>query len=179
MTVSVTVQPMGSWPAPAVAALSELSDAVYPPRESGEWEGSSIEWSRPEWGVRVLDDQGRLVSYAGLQLRDAAHDANDVLIGGVGGVKTHPDFRGRGHAGLAMRATVDFFVENAAHFGLLVCAERLIPYYEQLGWQLFHGDLVTLQRGEPAVFIFNRVMVVDAGGPAPRDGVIDLHGPPW
>lgn len=179
MTTSVSIEPMASWSSTERDALSELSDSVYPPAETGQWEGSFIEWSRPEWGVSVMDDEGRLVSYAGLHLRDATHDGKGVVIGGVGGVKTHPGHRGRGHAGLAMGAAVNFFIANGANFGLLVCAERLIPYYQRLGWQVFHGDLLTIQHGEPAVFTFNRVMVIDAGGAAPREGVIDLKGPPW
>ena len=92
---------------------------------------------------------------------------------------THPNHRGQGYAQLAMSAAVDFFAEHQADFGLLVCEKHLIPYYERLGWFLFEGELVTLQHGEPEVFSFNRAMLIDVAGAAPRDGIIDLNGPPW
>lgn len=179
MSGAVTVERMASWDESSLDERAELSKAVYPPEQAGDWPGRHIEWSRPEWGVAVRDHEGRLVSFAALQLREATHDGADVVIGGVGGVMTHPDHRGRGHAQTAMRAALDFFAANRADFGLLVCEDGLIPYYQRLGWSVFEGELVTLQNGQPAVFSFNRVMVKDVAGAAPREGVIDLHGPPW
>jgi aminoglycoside 2'-N-acetyltransferase I len=179
MSDPVTVERMAAWDESSLDERAELSKAVYPPDEAADWPGRHIEWSRPEWGVAVRDEEGRLISYAALQLREATHDGADVVIGGVGGVMTHPDRRGQGYAGVAMQAAADFFAANGADFGLLVCEDRLIPYYRRLGWEVFQGEVVTLQHGEPTVFSFNRVMVKDVAATAPRQGVIDLHGPPW
>lgn len=179
MSGAATVRRMTSWDDASLDERAELSRAVYPPEEAAAWPGRHIEWSNPEWGVAVRDDEGRLVSFAALHLRDSTHDGAAVVIGGVGGVMTHPDHRGQGYAQLAMSAAVDFFATQRADFGLLVCEKQLIPYYERLGWVVFQGELVTLQHGEPEVFTFNRVMVIPVTGIAPEAGVIDLNGPPW
>jgi len=179
MSGSATVRRMTSWDDASLDERAELSRAVYPPEEAAVWPGRHIEWSNPSWGVAVRDDGGRLVSFAALYLRDSSHDGRSVVIGGVGGVMTHPDHRGQGYAQLAMTAAVDFFAAHRADFGLLVCERQLIPYYERLGWVVFEGELITLQHGEPEIFSFNRVMLIEVAGAAPRDGVIDLNGPPW
>ena len=103
----------------------------------------------------------------------------EVAIGGVGGIATPPDHRGKGYAPLGMERAVDFLKDSGAAFGLLVCRDELIGYYTRLGWRLFEGTMLNTQRGEPEVFTFNNVMVGDLNSPAPTAGVIDLRGPAW
>ncbi|MGH8945087.1 MAG: GNAT family N-acetyltransferase [Acidimicrobiia bacterium] len=177
---SVDIERMHRWPDSDLAALRDLSSAVYPPGEADSWPGRAIRWATPEWGVKVIDDEGRLICYAGLLMRNASHDGLPVRIGGVGGVKTHPLHRGAGHASAAMRQAQRFFAEDGeVDFGLLVCDDSLIPYYERLGWEVFVGDMLTEQPEGTVRFTFNRVMVLPVARPAPHRGVIDLKGPPW
>jgi aminoglycoside 2'-N-acetyltransferase I len=171
----------------AIAELTEpdreeiraLSRAVYPPDETREWPGRHIEWDSPRWCVRLWDEGGELVSYTGVILRDGALDDEPVVVGGIGGVMTHPEARRHGHAGRCIARAVAFFVESGAGFGLLVCAPRLLGTYGKLGWHVFGGRLDVLQRGEREAFTFNEAMVIGAGQSAPEGGVIDLKGPPW
>lgn len=162
-----------------LAALRDLGAAVYPPEEAESWPGRTIRWASPQWGIMV-EDEGQLVSYAGLLVRDGAHDGAAATIGGVGGVKTHPHHRGLGLAATAMKAAHDFFVsETDVAFALLVCDEGLLPYYGHLGWQPFNGTLLTEQDEGRVEFTFNRVMVKHVHRSPPLRGVIDLSGPPW
>jgi hypothetical protein len=162
------------------AALRVLSLAVYPPHEATDWPGRHLEWAAAEWCVRVWGDDGELVSYTGMVLRQATHDGQPVRIGGVGGVKTHPAVRRRGYAGLGLRRAVGFFHEQPdVAFALLVCAPHLIGYYSRLGWQEFAGRLLVEQHGTVAEFTFNRVMTYDIRCAGPVAGTIDLCGPPW
>ncbi len=128
----------------------------------------------------MFDDAGALVSYAGVLVRDARSDGRAVRIGGIGGVRTHPEFRRRGLAALAMGRAVEFFRAcGDVDFALIVCEPRLLRTYGRMGWREFTGELWTLQHGAGERFTFNRVMTHDVRGPAPVDGVIDLCGPPW
>ena len=161
-------------------AIRLLSLAVYPPETLADWPGRHIEWSSPEWCVRLWDDEGALVSYVGVHLRDATCTGRPVRIGGVGGVKTHPSTRGRGLASLAIRRAVEFFSQQPnVDFALLVCEPRLLGYYERLGWREFDGQLRIWQHGMPTDFTFNRVMTHAVLAEAPTAKVIDLCGPPW
>ena len=161
-------------------ALRALSVAVYPPEDFKEWPGRRIEWAAAEWGVRIHDDDGRLVSYVGICVRDGQHDGRAVRIGGIGGVKTHPSARGRGFAARGMERADEFFRTQAGvDFALLVCEARLFDYYARLGWHRFTGRLLVRQHGTPAEFTFNSVMTRAVWSAAPEDGVIDVLGPPW
>lgn len=162
------------------AEVRDLSRAIYPPEEIEDWPGRHIEWSEFEWCVRVRDQDGELVSYVGMLVREASYDGREVLVGGVGGVGTHPAARRRGYAGIGLDRAVEFFSQEAGvDFALLVCRPELIKYYSHLGWQEFGGRLMVRQHGEQVEFTFNRVMTLGIRYMAPTTGVIDLTGPPW
>ena len=161
-------------------AVRLLAEAVYPPRQTTDWPGRDVEWSTPEWCVRVRGDDDVLVSYVGVYIRAAQCDGRPVRIGGIGNVKTHPAFRRQGLAALAMRRATEFVREQPdAAFALLVCEPRLLGYYGRLGWQEFGGRLLVTQHGAACEFTFSRVMTHGIESEAPVAGTIDLCGPPW
>lgn len=106
-------------------------------------------------------------------------DGRPATIGGIGGVKTHPQARGRGYAAEVMREASRLWKERLVDFGLLVCEPDLIDYYRRLGWTEFNGELLTLQKGQSVPFEFNKVMLLGVQSQPPHTGVIDLQGPPW
>jgi aminoglycoside 2'-N-acetyltransferase I len=161
-------------------AVRLLSLAVYPPETLADWPGRQIEWSTPEWCIRVWGEEEQLAAYVGVHLRDALCEGHPVRIGGIGGVKTHPAARSRGLASLGLRRAVEFFREQPeVAFALLVCEPHLLDFYGRLGWNEFHGQLRVRQHGVPVDFTFNRVMTHPVHLEVPKAGVIDLCGPPW
>lgn len=160
------------------ASIRALSQAVYPPEAVKDWPGRHIEWAKPGWCVRVHAD-GTLVSHVGVVIRDGTHDGLPRRIGGIGGVMTHPAARRKGYADAGIKRAIEFFCEEAADFGLLVCEDRLREYYGRQGWRDFGGELLVRQRGERTAFVFNRVMTLAVRVDAPISGTIDLCGPPW
>lgn len=153
--------------------LAAMKRAVYPNSPP-----ATREWAPREWGVFVRSD-GQLVSYTGIVIRAASVDGDPVVIGGIGGVATHPGHRGKGYAPLGMARALDYMLSRNVDFALLVCKEELVDYYSKLGWHRFAGRLLETQHGKPEVFTFNEVMVGDLGSPAPATGTIDLEGPAW
>jgi predicted acetyltransferase len=160
-------------------ALQQMKAAVYPDHTPEIEANRAREWEHPEWGVFVTDESGELVSYTGVVDRIARFDGADVLVGGIGGVATHPAHRGKGYAPLGMGRALDFLLGRGAAFGLLVCRDELVDYYRDLGWRLFEGKVLNTQFGELEVFTFNSVMVGDLNSSAPTTGTIDLRGPAW
>lgn len=161
--------------------LSALGLAVYGPQEERDDDFARITWAPTEISVIVRSEDGKsILAHAGALARDGLLDGNPVRIGGVGGVKTHPDVRGQ-HLGrqVVARATELLRDELGVDFGLLVCEDRLLPYYQQLGWQAFAGELWIDQPQGRVRFEFNKVMVTPGRLPAPGSGVIDLLGFPW
>jgi hypothetical protein len=162
------------------AETRALKDAVYPPAEEASWPGATIEWAQPSWCVRVRSPAGALVSYVGVLLREGRYEGEDVLIGGIGGVKTHPVARRRGHAELALRRAQAFLRGRGdVAFGLLLCDAPLLDYYGRLGWREFSGRLLVAQRGRTIAFALDCTMTLPLAQPAPTSGTIDLCGPPW
>ena len=161
-------------------AVRMLSLAVYPPEQHAAWPGRHIEWSKPEWCVRVRDQADNLVSCVGVYLRKAAYDGQPVRIGGIGNVMTHPAARRLGFAGLGIQRAVDFFLtQSEAAFALLVCEPHMLGYYARRGWQEFGGRLIVLQHGVAGEFTLDRVMTHSVRADGPAAGTIDLCGPPW
>ena len=163
------------------AELRSLSEAVFPPDVDAAWPGHNIEWAPAEWWVRIwTTSDPTLASCARVVLRDATHDGQPLVIGGIGGVKTHPDWRRRGLAERAVRRAFEFFhAQPVVAFALITCEPTLIPYYSRRRWREFHGSVLVTQRGLSAEFTFDRIMVHDVRSPAPTAGIIDLRGPPW
>lgn len=157
-----------------------MTTAVYPPEKDEGWAGAALEWANSQWDLTISTADLGLIHYTGLLARMARWQSRAVHIGGIGGVKTHPDARGRGYASEALDRAVEFFRESiAVDFGLLVCDDRLVEFYEGQGWHLYGGSLFTHQLGKRAKFTFNRVMVRDITTDAPTHGELDLQGPPW
>jgi GNAT superfamily N-acetyltransferase len=174
------LRPVADLTADEQAALRTLSLAVYPPEVSEAWPGRAIEWAAHQWSVIGWGAQGDPLCYVGAVLRDARWNDRAVRVGGIGGVKTHPDFRGRGLATTAIRQVLDFFREQGnVDFGLLVCEPGLVPFYERLGWSRFSGELFVAQKQERVQFTFNLPMTTPVRLQDPLSGTIDLLGPPW
>lgn len=179
MSITTSLKERDDFSRSDMEALQELKTAVYPPDEEGEWEGASREWAGPQWGVFVRDDAGTLVSYTGVVRRKGSADGRPVSIGGVGGIATHPEHRGRGYASLGIGRALAYLAARDTDFALLVCRDELVAYYESLGWRLFEGTVLNTQFGKPETFTFNRVMVGNLNSTAPESGTIDLGGPAW
>src|SRR5262245_49760491 len=89
-------------------AVRTLALAVYPPEVVAGWSGQVIEWAQHQWCVVGWDAQGAAHCYVGIDLREARWDDRAVKVGGIGGVKTHPAFRGRGLATTGIQRALDF-----------------------------------------------------------------------
>jgi len=180
LSIIVTVDPAANFAARDAAELATLAAAARGSEGSASWPGRDLEWVRPEWFVRVRDVAGRLVSVAGILVREGTYDGRTVCIGGVGGVKTHPDSRRRGYATEALTHATEFLrSEGAVAFALLVCSSELLSYYGRRGWCGFGGGLLIRNRQETVAFTIAAVMTRPIQEAAPRDGTIDLCGPPW
>ena len=157
-----------------------LSLAVYPAEQFANWPGRHMEWSTPEWCVRIRNEWNALVSYVGVYVRDAELDGRPVRIAGIGNVKTHPMARGQGLAATGIMRAIEFIHQQpGVEFALLVCEPLLLGYYSGLGWQQFEGRLLVRQYEAEAEFTLNRVMTRGIRSEGPAAGTINLCGPPW
>jgi aminoglycoside 2'-N-acetyltransferase I len=167
-----------SWP-----RAEPLMQAVWPAHVVEKLSWGHVKWANAD--LRVLIDapedspDGGLACHVGVYFRDALWDGRKVQIGGIGGVSTREDCRGRGYATLALNAAIATMRDHeAVRFAMLFCEPHNEAYYQARGWHPFKGEVYAEQPGgrvrfeamAPFVFDFTR---------KPRDGVIDLCGLPW
>jgi hypothetical protein len=162
------------------AALKALTAAVYPPDVVATSPGRHVRWASPQYSVLVSSPEGQLVSHVGIVVREGFLDGAPVKIGGIGSVKTHPRAEGRGYASAGLRrAATALQDDHEVAFSLLVCQDRLLPFYNRLGWLAFPGTVMVEQPAGRCVFTINRPMVLPGARGAPKEGMIDLNGLPW
>ena len=94
--------------------------------------------------LRVLIDapEGGLACHVGIYFRTIDWNGNKIHVGGIGGVMTREDCRGRGYASLALAAAIDTMRANeAVRFALLFCEEHNVAFYRARGWEPFEGEI--------------------------------------
>ena len=99
-------------------------DASWPQAEpllEAVWPGHVVEklpWGHVKWAhadLRVLldaPDGSGLACHVGIYFRTVTWNGRKVHIGGIGGVSTRADCRGRGYASLALDAAVQTMRAN-------------------------------------------------------------------
>lgn len=160
-------------------SLNQLRSAVYPPEVLATLPGKLFTWASPQWSV-LLWDEAELVSRVGLVVREIVSNGETKVIGGIGGVMTHPGKQGKGYASKAMDEAATIFDEklNVA-YALLFCRPHLVEFYKRLGWKPFQGQLFVEQPQGRVEFSANGAMVLDVKEQAPVIGMLDLNGLPW
>jgi aminoglycoside 2'-N-acetyltransferase I len=141
-------------------------------------ESHGYAWSDVDWHV-LLRVNGQLVSHVEIVERMGTVDGRPVKLGGIGGVVTLPEWRGRGLATSTLERAATFMRDDLrVAFGLLICGRDMIPFYGRLGWQVVEGPLMFDQPGGKVVFD-DATMVLPCVENEWPEGMIDLCGLPW
>ena len=145
-----------------------------------ELPADSYRWSAPSWSMLVKVD-GHIVAHAGVVYRIIQVGNLRVPVGGICGVMTLNDWRGRGYARAALaKATAFLAMQLWAPFAVVICPMEDTAFYEHLGWEVAEAPVqcaqpngrITLER-EVALSL---ACQGDAEWPS---GSIDLGGAPW
>jgi aminoglycoside 2'-N-acetyltransferase I len=158
--------------------VEPLFALVYPPHVLATIVWRDVTWAHADQWVLVYEE-GPPVSATGMYLRNGLHDGVPAVIGGIGGVMTHPEFRGHGYASAALGHADAQFHSMGIEFSLLFCEPKNFPFYARLGWRVFAGDVIVEQPTGRGPFTVTTPMVQAVGKPAPLAGTIDLCGLPW
>jgi len=148
----------------------------------GQENDDGIEWSMSStWFVlgRLGD---KLVSQIGIVDRTILAGGQSLVIGGVGGVATHPDFQRRGFAAMLLQAAAEQMRRRGSgdpyDFAMLFCDPKLIPYYAKSGFRQVNNPIYILQSGRRVLFEDHQMVLPLSGKPWP-EGDVELNGPPW
>ena len=128
--------------------------------------------------VLVYSDT-QLVSFLTTIRRQALFDEQRVILGGVSSVMTPPEHQGNGYASRAVReAERIIFDDIGADCGALLCEERLLPFYERLGWKAVTCR-VEITQPSGKVMWPERIMLLSKAGVVWQPGTVDLCGLPF
>lgn len=136
-------------------------------------------WSSPQWSI-LLWDHDELVTRVGLIRREILNDGVTKIIGGIGGVMTHPAKQGQGLASQAMREASKYLdADLNVSYAILFCRPHLVEFYKRFMWNPFQGKVFVEQSQGEVEFSANGAMVLDVREQAPLNGILNLNGLPW
>jgi nodulation protein A len=137
-----------------------------------------IQWATPDWmGLGFL--QGRLVTQLCIPKREIMVGSEKVWVAGLGGMATHPKYQHQGLGSALLAATETFMQETVkVPFGLLICADKVRPFYELSRWQ-FAADHLFFTQDQQRRLMNPSVMVLPLTDRSWPEGDIDLCGLPW
>ena len=67
----------------------------------------------------------------------------------------------------------------AVEFGLLVCGEKMLPYYGKLGWKQVTAPMWIEEQPKGRVLFPGPIMILPVCRQDWPEGEIDLKGKPW
>jgi predicted acetyltransferase len=135
-------------------------------------------WAGADWTVMVWEDED-MVSNVHIIERTALVGGQPVRLGGIGNVATKVEWRKRGYAAAALRVAQEFLSDPLkVEFGLMMCIERMVPYYEKLGWKMVAKSIL-MEQPEGKRGLSYPVMVLPITRNDWPQGMIDLCGLPW
>ena len=125
--------------------------------------------------TRVVVVNDKVVSTLRVWERRMWVGASLVTVGGIGGVCTHPNYRGVGYASALMRNTIDYLRTIGCDLGVLF---TIIPeaFYAQLGWTSLplHGFSVAYNSAARAA-ASSKWQVTDFNPETDLDAVAELY----
>ena len=128
----------------------------------------------PQTRVVVVNDT--VVSTLRVWERRMRVGASLVTMGGIGGVCTHPKYRGVGYASALMRDTIDYLRTTGCDIGALF---SIIPeaFYRRLGWTSLplHGFQLTSDSETTAAIDASEWQITDFNPETDLDAVAVLH----
>ena len=87
-----------------------------------------------------------LACHVGIYFRTVTWNGRKAHVGGIGGVSTREDCRGRGYASLALDAAIQTMRDHEAiRFAMLFCEPHNFAFYEARGWHPFTGEIYAEQ----------------------------------
>lgn len=141
-------------------------------------EDADYRW-RPKDLHFITEEDGRPVSHVGLLKTVVLAGGREVAVGGVGGVVTVPEARGRRHVHAAMRRAAEFMcAELGVDAGMLFCLPRLAPFYARQGWREVEEE-VEIEQPQGRTLWPYHVMVLPCAGRAWPPGRVEVGGLPW
>ncbi|QSE98686.1 GNAT family N-acetyltransferase [Fulvivirga lutea] len=137
----------------------------------------NTQWAIPDWTI-IYSQNETLAAFYNIIEREVIMDDEKVKVAGVNNVITLKKYRGKGFSARLLKDTQHFiFDELRSKFGLLLCADTLIPYYQKLNWYKVDCPVYFSQPTGKKLWAANTMLLSNSHYENPE--LIDLNGLPW
>lgn len=141
--IEIVIKPANQLTEQEDRELNELSHLAF----SQEHHEEEILWSEANCYV-LVKVLGIIRSQVEIIERTGLVSGNPIRLGGIGGVATTPEWQRRGLSSLAMQKASRYIKDTLrVDFGILICGDHRISFYQRLGWQVKKGPLFFDQPG--------------------------------
>lgn len=138
-----------------------------------------ITWSKPNFTI-TYTEENELISFYNIVKRNVLFDGESGTVAGINNVITLPEFRGKGYSSKLLNSTKKYlFEELAVDYGLLLCANELISFYEKLGWYKVDSTVFYTQPVKRTEQWNAETMLLSNGAAEYHPDEINLNGLPW
>ena len=157
-----------------------LMEAVWPADVLAKLPWGDVVFAHADLRVLIDAPSGGLGCHVGIYFRTVTWNGRKVHVGGIGGVSTREDCRGRGYATLALDAAIHTMRANdAVKFAILFCEPHNYAFYQARNWHPFTGEVYCEQPEAGRIRFDAMAPFVFEIARAPRQGTLDLCGLPW
>jgi predicted N-acetyltransferase YhbS len=136
-----------------------------------------LSWRAPAFHF-VGARNGAPVAHVGALRHSVEVDGRDILVGGVAAVVTLPAARGNGFAETLLRAAANAFAAEGLGFCFLFCSDRMLAYYERLGWRRVDAPVLIRQGEMEQACPVNAMTLALSKEPWPA-GRVRANSEPW
>jgi len=143
-------------------------------------ESFNLQWRKKKsWHVLVYDAASQLVSHVGVSGETVSVGQRVIHVGTIGGVVTIPSAQNKGYARTALQQAKSFMCDQlGVEFGMLFCLDRLVPFYQRLGWQRVQ-DFVYIEQPTGKILSPLNVMILPCQSQIWPTGTVDVQSLLW
>ena len=136
-----------------------------------------ISWATPDWTI-INYCKNKIATFYNIVEGTTTIDGRDFKVAGINNVITPTEFRGKGFSTETLIETKSFLFENLnADLALLLCADKLIPFYQRIGWYEVNCDVHFDQPTGNKIWTAKTMILTKAEKISPTK--IELNGLPW
>lgn len=137
-------------------------------------------WAEPDWTIAILTDKNQVLSFLNIVERQGLFGDLPVKLAGINNVITPAPWRKKGLATSTLKeAQVFMFNRLKADYGLLLCPNAMIPFYQGLGWVAADCPLSFEQSGQKVTWEQKQVVFPKPKSSFKAPSAINLCGQPW
>ncbi|WP_062052888.1 GNAT family N-acetyltransferase [Aquimarina longa] len=138
---------------------------------------NKTKWASPDYTL-IFYHNNKIATFYNIVQRAITINDETYKVAGINNVITPKEYRGKGYASKLLKETETYiFNDLKCDYGVLLCADTLIPFYKKLGWYAIDCPVYFKQPNGKQLWKANTMLLANKNKVKPK--LIDLKGLPW